>query len=60
MNTGNGLVGRYRYGTDPSVTPYVFPLRVNELLVCAPIMRQATWTSPLATPGIEQPSDSSA
>jgi hypothetical protein len=44
MNVHNGLVGRYRYQQDSSAGAYVFPIQPNELLVCAPILRQVTWS----------------
>ena len=46
VNRENGLVGRYRYQADPKGTNYMFPIRPNEVLVCAPVLRQARWTGP--------------
>jgi hypothetical protein len=55
INRQNGLVGRYRYQVDPRENTYVFPLETHELLVCAPVLRQVTWTSPDTTGRVSQP-----
>ena len=40
----NGLVGRYVYRQDSSGGTFVFPVEKNDVLVCAPILRQVTWS----------------
>ena len=55
VNRENGLVGRYRYQADPRGTTYVYPLQPKELLVCAPVLRQITWTDPIPSRTVSQP-----
>jgi hypothetical protein len=55
VNTGNGLIGYYRYDTGSDQPTYVFSLLPNEQLVCSTIRQQNTWTGTPGKPDVFQP-----